>query len=119
MAAIVDQVARELDAPPLGARHWREMVHQRAAFGKEREHMVVAAQIADFLHLGEHVVIAFTHADDQMRAKTLGSEYVGGGMQDFPVLVPAVRRLHAGAPGPIKYVAVTGVERDGEDIGAE
>ena len=81
--------------------------------------MAMAAEVADLLHLGQHVVIAFTHADDQMSAEVLRSENFGCGMENFPIFVPAVRRLDAGSAGPVENFAVTGVERDGEDIGAD
>ena len=81
MVAIIDEVTRELDASPLRPRRRRQMVHQRTALGKEREHVTMATQVADLLHLGKHVVIAFAHADDQMRAEALRSENLGRGMR--------------------------------------
>ena len=116
MIAIVDEIACELDTPPLRARRRRQMVHQRAALWKECEHVAMAAQIANRLHLCQRIVITFAHADDQMRAEPLGPEYFRGGVKNVPIFVPAVRRLHAGAARAVKHLAVTGVEIRGNRV---
>ena len=71
------------------------------------------------LHLSQYVAVGFAHADDEMGAEMLGPEDVGGRLEDFPVFVPAVRRLHPRAAGAVEYVRVAGVEGHRENVGAE
>ena len=64
-------------------------------------------------------MVALAHADDEMRAELLRPEDLLGGVQDFPILVPAMRRLHAASARAVEDFRVAGVERHREDVGAE
>src|SRR5579872_2763324 len=119
MPAIVDQIARKLNATPLRTRHRRQMIHQRAAFWKKREHVAVATEVAYPLHLREDVVVALAHSGNQMGAEAFWAEDVGRSPQDFPIFVPAVRRLHAMAASTVENRRVGSVKRDREDLGPE
>ena len=58
---------------------------QRAALGEEREHVAVAAEVADLLHLGKHVLVALAHPDDEVRAEPFRSKNIGRGIKDFSI----------------------------------
>ncbi len=54
-----------------------------------------------------------------MGAEFLRPENLFRRVEDFPILVPAVRRLHAAPARAVENVRVAGVERHREDVGAE
>ena len=118
-ARVVDEIARELHAPPLVARRGRQVIHQRALLGEEAEQVAVPAQVHELLHQREHLVLGLAHADDDVRAELLRSEDVARVEQDLPVLLPLVRRLHALAARAVEEGGRGGIERHGEDVGAE
>src|SRR5690606_31415853 len=114
--AVVDQIAGELHTPPLVAwRRW-QMVHQRALLGEEAEHVTVPAHVHKPLHQGEHVVLRLAHADDDMGTELLRPEDVPGVLENFPVLLPGVRRGDALTAGSVEDFRRGRVECDGEDV---
>ena len=90
-AAVVDEVARELHAPPLVARGRGQVVHEGALLGEEAEHVAVAAEVHELLHELQYVVFGLAHAHDDVRAELLRSEDLARVGKDFPVLPPRVR----------------------------
>ena len=64
-------------------------------------------------------MVAFAHADNEMCAEPLGAEDLRGGMEDFPIFVPTVRGLHAAPTRAVEHLWIAGIQRDGENLGAE
>ena len=118
-AAVVDEVARELHAPPLVARRRRQVVHQRALLGEEAEHVAVAAQVDELLHEVSTSCSVSPMPTMMCAPNFCGPKMSRASVQDLPVFRPAVRRRHALAARAVEDLRRRGVERDGEDVGAE
>ncbi len=79
----------------------------------------MTAEIDEFLHETEHLVLGFTHADDDVRTELLGTENIPGILEYFPVFGPLVGRLDALASRSIEHFRRCGIESNRKDVGAE
>ena len=74
----------------------------------------------ELLHQGKHVVLGLAHPDDEVRAEPFCGPKISPRASGFPsISSQRVRRLHALAARALEDLRRRGVERDGEDVGAE
>ena len=67
----------------------------------------------------KNVAIGLAEADDQVHADLPRPEHLPRGVEDLPVLRPAVRALHAATARALEDLRGAGVQGHGEGLGAE